>query len=53
MRNTPAFCLSSVPSMDAMPTLVLDAAMLNLRFRVFVLFHKILIPADKWHAKRT
>ena len=33
--------------------MVFNAAMLNLWFRVFVLLHKILIPAKMWHAKHT
>ena len=53
MHNTLVFCLSSVPSKDALPTVVFNAAMLNLRFRVFASLHKILIPADQWHAKHT
>ena len=32
---------------------VFDAAMLNLRFMVVVLLHKIMTFAEKWHAKRT
>ena len=39
------FGMSSAPSTDAVPTMVFDAAMMNLRVRIFVLLHKILIPA--------
>ena len=53
MHNTPIFCSSSAPSRDALPTKLFNAAMLNLTFSVFVLLHKILIPAENWDAQHT
>ena len=45
MHITGVFCLSSTPCKDALPTAVFHAAILSLRVTIFVLLHKILIPA--------
>ena len=49
--NTPVLCLSSVPSKDALPEVVFNVAMPNLRVRVYVLLHKILILAKQFVAE--
>ena len=45
--NTPVVYLSSAPSKDALPGVVFNVAMLNLRVRVYVMVHKTLVPTKK------
>ena len=51
MNNTPLFGSSSESSKEALPTVVLNTAMLNLRVRVFLLLLKISILVEKFTAK--